>query len=325
MVGVRKITRVIIGIVALLFLVVLIGPFLIPIPPAGGQAAARELADPDSQFIEINDIELHYKRFGSGQPAMILLHGFGASLFSWREVTQPLSEWGVVIAYDRPAFGLTERPMPGEWEGESPYSAKAQVELLVGLMDALRIPEAILIGNSAGGTVATLTALTHPERVQALVLVDPAIYVNGGGERWMRFLYNTPQMQRLGPYLARSIVTRGDELIRLAWHDPSKITPDVLEGYRKPLQLPNWDKALWELTIASEPLDLAERLAQIQAPVLVVTGDDDRLVPPEDSIRLAMELPNAELVVFQACGHVPQEECPQAFLEAVVGFVQRFR
>jgi pimeloyl-ACP methyl ester carboxylesterase len=83
----------------------------------------------------------------------------------------------------------------------------------------------------------------------------------------------------------------------------------------------NWDKALWEFTLASRESRLAERIQQVQAPVLVLTGDDDRIVPTEESIRLAGEIPRAELVVFPNCGHVPQEECPESFLQAVKEFL----
>ncbi|MBC8263534.1 MAG: hypothetical protein H8E47_05355 [Anaerolineales bacterium] len=107
----------------------------------------QQLADPDSRFVDINGLQVHYKMAGQGGPALVLLHGFGASVFSWREVMEPLAEIGTVIAFDRPAFGLTERPVPGEWEGESPYRAEAQVELTVGLLDELgdELPNAELV------------------------------------------------------------------------------------------------------------------------------------------------------------------------------------
>jgi predicted alpha/beta hydrolase family esterase len=185
----------------------------------------------------------------------------------------------------------------------------------------LGVEKAILVGNSAGGTVAALAALRYPGRVEALILVDPAIYGDGGHfPGWLRPLLASPQARRLGPLFVRSIREWGEETIRLAWHDPVRITAETYEGYRKPLQAENWDRALWELTLASHSLDLGQRLAGIQMPVLVITGDDDRIVPTEQSIRLAGELPDAELVVIPNCGHVPHEECPEAFLEAVHDF-----
>jgi len=308
-------------ITALTILILLfVGPFLVPVPPLENTVPVEQLTDPDSRFIEVNGINVHYKTYGQGEPTFILLHGFGASLFSWREVTAPLAEFGTVIAYDRPAFGLTERPL--KWEGENPYSQEAQIELVIGLMDALGIERAILVGNSAGGTIAMLTALKYPQRVQSLILVDPAVYAGGGAPAWVRPLLRTPQMRHLGPLIARQIQTRGPELIELAWHDPSKITPEILEGYQKPLRLADWDKALWELTLASRESGLAERLSELTLPTLVITGDDDRIVPTEQSVRLAEELPNAQLVVIPQCGHLPHEEHPAAFMQAVTEFLK---
>lgn len=305
-----------------LIIVFLLVPFLIPVPPLENSLTARSLADDDSQFIEVNGLEVHYKIAGSGTPVYILLHGFGASTFSWREVMQPLSEIGTVIAYDRPAFGLTERPVPGDWEGESPYSLNSQVDLLIGLMDALGVEKAILVGNSAGGTVAFAAALEYPQRVQALVAVDAAIYSGGPDSALLKFFLRTPQVNHLGPLISRSLAgERGDEFIKGAWHDPELITEEILTGYRKPLQAENWDRALWELTLASEKNGIAEQLTSLAMPVLVMTGDDDHIVPTAESIRLSEEIPGSTLAVFQACGHLPQEECPLQFMAAMNEFV----
>jgi len=318
----NKTQKIIISFFSFLIILIIVGPFLIPVPLLEGTVSEQELADPDSKFIEVNGLSVHYKEMGQGQPAFILLHGFGASAFSWREVMGPFSELGRVIAYDRPAFGLTSRPMPGEWTGENPYSPEAQAAIVIGLMDALGIEKAFLVGNSAGGTVSVYTALTYPERVAGLILVDAAIYTGGGSPAWARPLLGTPQMRRLGPLLARQIADSGDDFIRTAYHDSSLVTEEILAGYRKPLNAHNWDRALWELTAASRPLGLAERLTELNLPVLVLTGDDDRIVTTEESIRLGGEIPGAMLVVIQNAGHVPHEEKPDEFMQAVRDFLK---
>lgn len=307
---------------AVLMIILLVAPLLVPVAPLEGTLPETALADSDSRFVLINGINVHYKQFGSGEPVMILLHGFGASVFSWREVMAPLANSGTVIAFDRPAFGLTQRPMPGEWQGQNPYSPEAQVALVIGLMDVLEIDQAILIGNSAGGTVALSTALAHPQRVTGLVLVDAAVYSGGGAPAWILPLFRLPQYERIGQLISRSLLQNGDRLIETAWHDPARISADVLDGYRKPLKANNWDRSLWELTKASGESNLADRLAELTLPVLVVSGDDDRIVPTDQSVRLAEEISGARLVVFTACGHVPQEECPDQFLQAVKPFIE---
>ena len=298
----------------------LVGPFLVPVPALEGTLPPEALADPDSQFIEINGLDVHVKVMGQGEPVFVLLHGFGASLYSWHAVMEPFSQLGTVIVYDRPAFGLTERPL--SWEGQNPYGPEAQVDLLIGLLDHFQVEKAILVGNSAGGTVSMQTALAYPDRVAALILVDPAVYSGGGAPGWMRLLLATPQMRHLGPLLVRQIQARGPEMVEMAWHDPARLSPETLDLYKKPLQAKNWDRALWEFTLASRPSRLAERLSEFTLPLLVITGDDDRIVPTADSVRLAGELPNAGLVVIPNAGHVPHEEQPEAFMLAVTSFLK---
>jgi pimeloyl-ACP methyl ester carboxylesterase len=318
----KKIWRILLIILAVLLFVVLIGPFLVPVPPAAGTVPPQQLADANSQFVEIDGILVHYKMMGQGQPYIILLHGFGASLFSWHAVMEPLSQLGTVIAYDRPAFGLTERPM--NWSGLNPYGPEGNDALLAGLMDYFGIQKAILIGNSAGGTLSMQFALLNPDRVQALILVDPAVYENSG-PGWVSILGKTPEMQHLGPLIVRSIEKSGLDLIRTAWHDPSRITQETLDGYTKPLQAENWDRALWDFTMASHDSGLTSTLKDFSMPIEVITGEDDRIVPTADSIRLAGAIPNSKLVIIQNAGHVPHEEQPALFLQAVEEFIKNLR
>ncbi len=317
-----KVLKTVIIILLVIILLLAIVPLLIPVPPLQNLVPVSQLAGPDSQFIRIEGINYHYKEAGSGKPVLLLLHGFGASVYSWREVMQPLARYGQVIAYDRPAFGLTDRPMPGDWSGESPYSLSSQARMLVELLDAKGIDKAILVGNSAGGTLALYTALNYPTRVQALILVDAAVFSGGPAfPDWLRPLLETPQARRIGPLLVRSIQETGMQILIKAWNAPSKITDQIRQNYRQPLQLANWDRALWELTIASAPTHIAERLPELHLPVLVMTGDNDQIVPTDQSLRLAREIPGASLAVIPNCGHVPQEECPQVFMQAAGEFI----
>ena len=312
-----KATLIILALVALLALV---GPFLVPVPPLETLSAAR-LAEPDSQFVrvdspEIGSLDVHYKAQGEGEPHLILLHGFGGSTFSWREVLGELP--GRVVAFDRPGFGLTERLLRGEWSGANPYNPAAQVDLVVALMDALGVDDAVLVGSSAGGTLALRVALAYPERVSGLVLADAAVYEGGGAPNWIRPLLSTPQVNRLGPLIARQFSGEpSSDFLRTAYADPSKLTEADLEGHQRWLQADDWDTALWELLKASRTADLTPQLGDVQVPTLVLTGEADTLVPPEQSEQLAEALPDAEFVSLEGCGHLPQEECPQAFAEAV--------
>lgn len=319
----KKFWRILLIILIGLLIIVLVGPFLVPVPPLTDTLSPEQLGDPDSQFIDINELSVHVKTMGHGEPVFVLLHGFGASLFSWHAVMEPLSQYGTVIAYDRPAFGLTERPMT--WPGENPYSPQASVDLLLGLLDHFNVQKAILVGNSAGGTVSMQFTLLHPDRIQALILVDPAVYEGGGGPSWLRPFFKTPQMNHLGPLIVRSIQSSGIDLLKMAWYDPSKITPEIMTGYTKPLQSNNWDRALWYFTAASQPSGLPERLSEFTLPALVITGEADRIVPTGNSVRLAGSLPSARLVIIPQAGHVPHEEQPALFLQVVDDFLNTLK
>jgi len=314
-----------VGIVFLtIFLLAFFVPFLIPYVPPKGVSTLENAMDTDSQTIEINGLQVHYKEAGEpGAPLMLLLHGFGASEFSWREVMQPLAENFHVIAYDRPAFGLTERPLPGDWGFQpNPYGEEANVALVIGLMDAFDADQAVLVGNSAGGRIALAVAAAYPERVSNLVLVD-SVGASGSSFSWTNLITQIPQVRELGHYAVRSIASTGVDSIYAAWYDPALVTEDIIAGYKVPLQVENWDRALFEFQRASKRPDLTEALSHLPVPALVISGEDDRIVPPETAVQLAELLPNSELVLIPECGHLPHEECPAEFLEAIEQFLKR--
>ncbi len=298
-----------------------VGPFLVPVPSLH-QSAPRDLADSDSRFATLCGLDVHYKMRGAGEPYVLMLHGFGASVFSWRTVVESLSSRGTVVAYDRPPFGLTERPLRGDWaEGENPYAPAAQLALAIGLLDHLGVDKAIWMGHSAGGTLAVYAALEHPERVASLVLVSPAILRTGGPPRALRPILGTRQMRHLGPLIVREAVGRADSFLARAVHDETWITDDVRAGYHVPFRTEGWDTGLWEYALATDYPDLVRDAQALSIPVLLVTGDDDRVVPTEDTVSMAGTLSRAQLVVIPQCGHLAHEECPDAFLGAVRAFV----
>jgi pimeloyl-ACP methyl ester carboxylesterase len=318
----RRLTGVFVAL-GVLILVIAVVPYFLPVTPLVGTVPPEQLADPDSRFIKVNGIKLHVKVVGTGDPVYLLLHGFGAYYYSWREVITPLAARGTVVVVDRPGYGLTEKIRPTGQGVDNPYSVDGQVVLFWALLDQLGFKRAILVGNSAGGTVALQMALLHPERVQGLVLVDAAIYTSHGISSWLQPVLSSRWAYRIGLYVARSLAGRAEQLGQLAWHDPSRQPANYLAAYRKQLQVADWDVGLWESTRAARQLDQEKRLVEVKLPTLVLTGDDDRIVPTADSLRLAGALPNAELVVIPSCGHLPQEEQPQEFLAALANYVNK--
>ena len=344
--------RVSLWIFGLLLAVLLIGPLVVPIAPLSDLLPPRALAWSTSSWVATPGLLVHAEVFAGGEvvriddaatasageaaiaardlptpegTAFALLHGFGASSRSWAGTLPWLSERGLAVAYDRPAFGLTERPMP-PFSGANPYGPQAQIDTLIAVLDALSLERVVLFGHSAGGTIALEAALTHPERIAGLVLVGPAVYAGGGTPGWSRPLLFTPQLQRVGPVILRGLGgEQGTAFLRSSWADPARIDDGTWETYRHPLRVEDWDAALWELVKASAEPTFQSRLSDVRVPLLVVTGAQDAIVPPEQSSRLVADLTGvpgfARFVSLNGCGHLPHEECPEAFEEAVRAFL----
>ncbi len=277
----------------------------------------------ESRVIEVNGFNVHYRIAGNGKQLIVLLHGSFLSLRSWRLVFDKLAETSTVIAFDRPAFGMTSRPLPSKTSKVS-YTPEAQCELVVSLVKNLGFNHALLIGNSTGGTIALLTALRHPESVEGLVLADAMIYSGYATSEVPAFI--KPALKALSPLFAglmKFLISRlYMRLIRAMWYKKERLGNDVLAAFRSDLMTGNWSRAFWELFSETHHLRLDERLKTMSRPSLVITGEHDSMVKKDESIQLAGELPCAELVVVPDCGHLPQEEQPEAFVQAVRKFLK---
>jgi pimeloyl-ACP methyl ester carboxylesterase len=181
--------------------------------------------------------------------------------------------------------------------------------------------EVVILGHSAGGNLAAAFAAQNPEAVDQLILLDPAIYTSGGTPDWLTWIYDIPQLNHVGPALVSSIATSGLDLLDRSYFDKSLVTEELKAKYTAPLKINGWEKAFWNFNKAPRTTSVDQNLAALTMPTLVITGDNDSVVATQDSVRLAGELPNAELVVIKFCGHLPNEEKPQEFLAAIAGFL----
>lgn len=304
----------------------LIVPMVIPFE-SSGTLTNVQAAGKGEQFATVNGLQVHiatedYSGPGKANvPLFILLHGFGASTHSWRFVMKSLSTQGDVLAYDRPAFGYTERPT--SWSGTNPYGFEGNFELITALIAKYgKGQEIILAGHSAGGQIAAEYARLNPTKVQRLILVDPAVYTTGTGSSWINYLRVIPQIDRLGPFLVRGVASSGKDLLQRSYYDKSALTDEVADGYFKPLQIKGWERAFWEFSTAPRDNQLAQNLTSISQPTLLITGKYDVVVPTADTEKLATVIKNNELVIVDKSGHLPQEEQPGVFAEAVISWVK---
>jgi pimeloyl-ACP methyl ester carboxylesterase len=317
----NKPLRTVLIVLVVLVIVLAGGPFLIPVEPLTNTVSALELAREDSHFMTIrfigtDGIDLHYRDGGRGETTFILLHSYGGNVYTFNPVFEQFASDGHVIAYDRIPFGLSERIDPDRWSGANPYSLDAAVSHLVGVMDELRIQQAVLGGHSSGGLVALKMALEHPDRVQALILADPAVYSNPGISA-LASLSRLPQVDHLGPLTSRYLKSSIPQLVKQSFHDPARFTDADLAEMDITFQVTDWDMALWEYSKAQGPSDVPQRLGEITMPTLVIVGDDDRVVPMTEHEKLAQEIPGATLVTVAQAGHLPFVEQPDEFMKVV--------
>lgn len=251
---------------------------------------------------------------GSGTP-VVLLHGSGPGVSAWANwngVLDAVAERHHVIAPDIAGFGHTELKPDGD------YDIKVWVGHLIGVLDALDIERAALVGNSFGGGIALAAALRHPERVERLVLMGtPA------GEFTM-----TPGLRAGWEYEPSEDAMRS--LLRLFPHDERWVTDEMVAERYAASARPGAQAAFRRLIPAPEPegetivRGVPERaLRTIAQPTLVLHGREDHVVPFELGVRLHRCIPDSELHGFGQCGHWVQVERRERFLDLTLEFLAR--
>lgn len=260
---------------------------------------------------EVNYIE----RNPRGARLIVLLHGFGASTFSWRIVIDQLAEFGHVVAYDRTGFGETDRPM--EWAGTNPYSFQGQIQLLDAVLTHFgENRQVVLVGHSAGAQLAAHYAVHNPGKVSALVLESPAIMA-GGPPAIFTAMLRVPFLAKLGPKLVGGFAKVGQKILYDSFWDKEKLTEQVMRGYERPMDNFDWKEGFWEFLKADKTTDVKKRLGEISVPTFVVTGDKDTIVKVEDSMRVAERIPGHRIYLVPNAGHLAHEEQPEDFLRVV--------
>jgi len=244
-------------------------------------------------------------------PAVILLHGFGASLDTWEPWAQALSPRLRVIRFDLPGFGLTGPDPTGD------YTDARAISILIELMDQLQIDRANLIGNSLGGRIAWNFAALHPDRVARLVLVSPDGFASPGFEYGKA--PDTPLMMRALPYVAPRSMLKAN--LAAAYGRPEVLSETTLTRYRDLMLAPGVRRAILARVGQTILRDPAPTLARIKAPTLLLWGERDGMIPISNAADYLRHLPNAALVRLPSLGHLPFEEDPVNALPPVDRFL----
>jgi pimeloyl-ACP methyl ester carboxylesterase len=278
-----------------------------------------------AEIVDVGGFSLRCLDRGSGEPSFVLVHPGGASLESWSAVLPALAATARVVAVDRPGWGGSGRPPLGlGGASASPYGPVGEAALLTELVERLGLARPILVGSSAGGTVALVAALARPERFAGLVLLSPGVYSGVGrglAPGWLVPFMKSRLGRAMGPrMLGRGFARAFPSTLRQMFHDGSRVTAGFVAERARAIGLADLGATLWETAIAARRSDLPARLSACAVPALVVAGDDDRFVPVEENRRLAQALPRARLEIVPACGHLPQEEHPEVLARLALSF-----
>lgn len=285
------------------------------------------LADPDGQFADVNGVRIYYIAKGdSANPAVILIHGFGGSTFTWRDNMDAIAEAGFyVVALDLPPFGLSDKnPTIG-------YSRADFADYVAGLMDYLAIETATIVGHSMGGAVTSYFAVNHPERVEKLVFVDGGVFEgtineNRGEDSPFAFLNSIDPSSPIAADLLRLTLRPSTfaQIMSSAYHDPNFVTEDMVAGYARSLQLEDWPYGFLAFLQAeqNQRVTLEDLSAAATMPTLIIWGENDTWVTIAVAEAMQAVLLDVRLVTYPNVGHLPMEENVEAFNADLIAFLE---
>jgi len=250
---------------------------------------------------------------------VLMIHGYGASAFSWRYWAPRLAKRAHVVLVDLKGSGSAPKPDDGQYRPED------QADSLHRLVIQRDLRRLTIVGHSLGGGIALLLALRLEDEKEArlarLVLVASAAYeqrlppfVSLARHRWVGI--------GLFRLLGARLVMR--KVLRSIVHDPLTVTDDQVEGYAAPLDGAGALRALIDsaLNLVPEQIDAHNaRFPELTIPVLILWGRYDRVVPLWVGERLLAALPNATLHIFEKCGHIPAEEVHEESFARLVSFL----
>ncbi|MFI8479952.1 alpha/beta fold hydrolase [Pseudomonas sp. NPDC078700] len=277
-------------------------------------------ADSGSKFVEIDGFNLHYRDQGDRNlPVIIMLHGVVASLHTWDDWYREFSQDYRVIRFDLPGFGLTGPSKDGV------YTVERMLNVLSLLMDHLQVEKASFAGNSLGGYLAWSFALSWPERVDKLVLIDPAGYAMKKIP-WMIAAAELPGSTTLMPiWMPRALIAQG---VKEVYGDPQRIKAHVIERYYRLSRRPGNRKAMMMIFRQMVSINRTQlqqtpaAIAKLRVPTLLLWGEADRWIPPAQVKLWQRDLAGIQIKTYPGVGHLPMEEIPWQSATDALQFLQ---
>ena len=277
---------------------------------------------PQDKYIEINDNKIRYWQVGLQGPAVLLVHGIAASVEYWMHNINELGKHFRVYAVDMPGFGRSDKPCNMQ------FSAENLASFLKDFLQHWQINNATLVGHSLGGIVCLQFAISHPELLEKLVLVDSA-----GFAQELPFSFRILTVPWLGKFLLKfnqkHLVARA---LRAYVVNKKALTDEFIDRMYEILQLPGAKRTMLIILRQNANLfgikrkaitEILLNLAKINTPALIIWGRQDRLLPLQHAQTVLRRLPNATLHIFDHCGHIPQMEAADKFNRMLIAWLQK--
>ncbi len=274
---------------------------------------------PEDRYIQVGDVKTRSWMQGSGGSWTLLLHGLGGYVENWESNIEKLASGRRVCAVDMVGFGRSDKPVAA-------YSIAYLARFVNDFMEAVGIPKAAVIGESLGGGVALRLALDHPDRVEKLVLADSV-----GFGREVSLYLRVPTLPIVGEIFTRPSRKGSAEMLRQCVANQDLVTDDWIELDYELSMLPGAQASLLRALRASANIwgcrsetyrPFLGNGSALKAPILLIWGAQDQILPVAQGKRALQALPNARLEIFDPCGHVPNIDCAEAFNRVVGEFLQ---
>lgn len=279
------------------------------------EVPAVNLAGPADRFVSVDGLVIRYRTWGQpapDKPTALLLHGFANSLQSFRRVAPLLTDSYYVVAYDMPGYGLSEKPVPFD------YQNAHQAEIAGDLIRTLELQNVVVGGHSLGGAIALRVALNSPE-VIGLVVMNPGIITTGvpAIAKYLFFPFPRLQAKLFGDPEFRA------SFLRTSFVDPSIVTDEVIRDLSLTSQSEGYLSGMTELMGQYADADEVPMLPLLRVPSLIVWGEQDRRKPEGEFAELKAKLPLNNAVLVASSGHYVQEEAPAETAAAMIAFARR--
>lgn len=296
--------------------------------------APEHAAPPTGRFVTAADLKMYLQEAGpsTGTP-VVLVHGTGAWSEIWRETMTALAAAGFhAVAIDVPPFGYSGKPA-----GSSAYSPERQAGRIAAALDALRLRKVVLVGHSVGARPTVETALLEPDRIERLVLVDPALGFGAEGSTqfqqndpsWLvKTLFRVREIRNAALSVAATNPLTTRALFKTFVSNKAAVTDARVTMLQQPLVVQSitnaegdWLEYLMVSKDASRVSDF-RNLAKLTMPVMLIWGSTDTVTPLWQGRQLQKLIPHAGLSVLDNVGHIPYIEDARAFNETLVRYLQ---